>query len=134
MAFQIEYQRKAAYESLASGITIETVLRHRNLETSCQAKIDTGSEVCLFARTYAEALEIDIKSGYRETFSTLAGNLTAYAHEIELETLGLRFQSYIYFAESYSIHRNLLGRQGWLQLVLLGLDDYNNELYLSPIN
>jgi hypothetical protein len=134
MPFQIEYQRKASYESLTSGITIEAILRHGNLETACQAKIDTGSEVCLFARTYADSLELDVESGYREIFSTLAGNVIAYAHEIELETLGLRFQSYVYFAENYSIRRNLLGRQGWLQLVLLGLNDYNNELYLSPNN
>jgi hypothetical protein len=134
MPFQIEYQRKASYESLTSGITIEAILRHGNLETSCEAKIDTGSEVCLFARTYADSLELDVESGYREVFSTLAGNVIAHAHEIELETLGLRFQSYVYFAENYSIRRNLLGRQGWLQLVLLGLNDYNNELYLSPNN
>jgi hypothetical protein len=134
MPFQIEYQRKASYESLTSGITIEAILRHGNLETSCEAKIDTGSEVCLFARTYADSLELDVESGYREVFTTLAGNVIAYAHEIELETLGLRFQSYVYFAENYSIRRNLLGRQGWLQLVLLGLNDYNNELYLSPNN
>ena len=65
-------------------------------------------------------------------FSTLGGNVTAYAHEIELETVGLRFQSYVYFAESYAVRRNLLGRRGWLQLVQLGLDDYHNELYLNP--
>lgn len=99
-----------------------------------RGKIDTGAQVCLFARTLADFLAIDVQSGYRETFSTLAGSLVAYAHEIDLETLGLRFQSYIYFAESYSVQRNLLGRQGWLQLVTLGLNDYDSELYLSPNN
>ena len=90
-----------------------------------------GAEVCLFQREIAESLEIDVESGFREKFSTLAGGITAYAHEVELETLGLRFQSYVYFAESYAIQRNLLGRQGWLQLVTLGLNDYKSELYLS---
>jgi hypothetical protein len=37
----------------------------------------------------------------------------------------------VYFAESYSIRRSLLGRQGWLQLVLLGLDDYNSAAILG---
>ena len=132
MAFQLEYQRKAIYESVESGITIEAILRHGNLETACQAKVDTGSQVCLFRRTFADALEIDVESGYREVFSTLAGSIVSYAHEVELETLGLRFQSYVYFAESYALRRNLLGRQGWLQLVMLGVNDYNRELYLSP--
>lgn len=134
MAFQLEFQRKGKYESLASGITIEAILRYGNLETVCQAKVDTGAQVCLFSRAFADSLDIDVESGYREVFSTLGGNVTAYAHEIELETLGLRFQSYVYFAESYAVRRNLLGRQGWLQLVMLGLNDYGNELYLSPNN
>jgi len=77
-------------------------------------------------------LDIDVESGYREEFSTLGGGIIAYALEVELETLGLRFQSYVYFAESYAVKRNLLGRQGWLQLIKLGLDDYKSELYLSP--
>ncbi len=132
MAFPVEYQRRATYESLASGITIEAILRYGNLETACEAKVDTGSQVCLFGRSFADALDIDVESGYREVFSTLAGGLVAYGHEVELETLGLRFQSYVYFAESYAVRRNLLGRQGWLQLMMLGLNDYNSELYLSP--
>ncbi len=107
-------------------------MRYGYLETFCLAKVDTGAEFCLFERTFADSLEIDVENGYREKFSTLGGGLSAYGHEIELETLGLRFQSYVYFAESYEIKRNLLGRQGWLQLVKLGLDDYRSELYLSP--
>lgn len=88
----------------------------------------------MFERELADTLEIDVESGYREKFLTLAGGIIGYAHEIELETFGLRFHSYVYFAESYSVHRNLLGRQGWLQLILLGLDDYNSTLYLNPNN
>ena len=130
MAFLIEYQKKSHYESLTTGITVETVLRYGGLETICDAKIDTGSQVCLFGRGFADSLDIDVESGYREIFSTLTGKIVAYAHEVELETLGLRLQSYVYFPESYDIRRNLLGRQGWLQLVTLGLDDYNSELYL----
>jgi|GEM_PF-490072 len=134
MTFQIDFQKKEIYKSLETGITIDAILRYGNLETICHAKIDTGSQVCLFERGAAEYLEIDVESGYKENFSTLAGVVVAYAHEIELETLGLRFQSYVYFAESYAMRRNLLGRQGWLQLITLGLDDYNSELYLNPNN
>lgn len=131
MTYQVEYQHKARYKSLAYGITIETILRSGGLETSCDAKVDTGAEVCLFERSVADTLDIEVESGYRERFSTLAGGVIGYAHPIELETVGLRFQTYVYFAESYSVRRSLLGRQGWLQLVRLGLDDYHSELYLS---
>lgn len=132
MSFPIDFQKKTIYPSLDIGITIEAVLRYGNLQTECSAKVDTGAQSCIFERGVADALEIDVETGFRENFSTLGGGIFAYAHEIELETLGLRFQSYVYFAESYAVNRNLLGRQGWLQLVRLGLDDYKSEIYLSP--
>lgn len=99
---------------------------------SLNAKLDTGSEYCLFKREYGEALGIEVGTGYQQNLSTLAGGLTAYGHFVELETLGLKFDSLVYFAADYSLNRNLLGRQGWLQLIKLGLDDYKNEIYISP--
>lgn len=132
MTFSIEFEKKAVYKSVETGITIEAILRYGNTQANCDAKIDTGAESCLFARDIADILEIEVESGYRERFSTLGGGIFAYAHEVELETLGLRFQSYVYFAENYEVKRNLLGRSGWLQLVMLGLNDYKNEIYLSP--
>jgi len=132
MTFPIDFQKKETYPSLDVGITIRAILRYGNLQTGCAAKIDTGAQFCLFERGVADDLEIDVEGGYREKFSTLGGGVVAYAHEVELETLGLRFQSYVYFADSYAVNRSLLGRQGWLQLVKLGLDDYRSELYLSP--
>jgi hypothetical protein len=131
MPFPIEFEKKQIYDSLKTGITIDVILRDGNQEQLCPAKIDTGSEVCLFSRALADLLEIDVESGYREIFSTLAGDLIAYQHELELEALGLRFQSKIYFAESYAVRRNLLGRRGFLQLVTFGLNDYDCELYLN---
>jgi len=131
MSFSIEFQKKQIYDSLKTGITIDVILRYGNQEQSCPGKVDTGSEICLFSRALADLLDIDVESGYREVFSTLAGDLIAFQHELELETLGLRFQSTVYFAESYAVRRNLLGRRGWLQLVTLGLNDYDCELYLG---
>ena len=60
-----------------------------------------------FSLLTSNNLEIDVESGYRGKFSTLGGGIFAYAHEIELETLGLRFQSNVYFAESCAVSRNL---------------------------
>ncbi len=132
MPFILEFQEKRTYDSLKTGITIDVILRYGNLEQICPAKIDTGAEVCIFSRTLADFLEIELESGYREVFSTLAGELIAFQHEIEFETLGLQFQTKVYFAEDYAVHRNLLGRHGFLQFVKIGLDDYASELYLSP--
>ncbi|HSK74759.1 MAG TPA: aspartyl protease family protein [Pyrinomonadaceae bacterium] len=83
MTFSIDFQKREIYESLDAGITINAILRYGHLETFCEAKIDTGSQVCLFSRILADALEIDVESGYRKSFSTLGGGVFAYAHEVE---------------------------------------------------
>ena len=131
MPFQLSFTRREAYSSLASGINLETTLRFGGLFINCDAKVDTGAEVCLFQRAIAEALEIPIENGNRMRLETLTGVLTAYGHEVVLEVLGLRLQTVVYFAESSEVRRNLLGRQGWLQLIKLGIVDHDSELYLG---
>jgi len=132
MNHQLEFATKHIYDSRQVGITIKATLRRNALFAVCDAKIDTGAELCLFAREFGEELDIEIEAGYRQNLSTLSGDLVAYGHAIEFETLGLRFESTVYFAEDYAVKRNLLGRQGWLQLIKLGLDDYRSEIYISP--
>ena len=132
MSFPIDFQKNATYNSLKSGITIETTLRFGDLEAKCLSKSDIGADFCLFGRSIAEDLEIEIETGYRQTFSTLAGGLVAFGHNIKLETVGLRFESYVYFADSYSINRNLLGREGWLRLIKFGVIDNESQIFLSP--
>lgn len=134
MNYQVNYSVKEIYDSRKVGITIKTVLRRNGLSVISRAKIDTGAEFCLFARELGEELELEIENGYRKNLSTLGGNLTAFGHNVELETLGLKFDSLVYFAADHALNRNLLGRTGWLQLVRLGLDDYRNEIYISPNN
>lgn len=132
MSYQLEFAVKHIYDSRKIGITVKAILRRGNAYAVCDAKIDTGSDFCLFGREFAEELDIEVETGYRQNLSTLAGGLAAYGHDIELETLGLTFDTFVYFAEDYAIKRNLLGRRGWLQLIKLGLDDYGSKIYISP--
>ena len=83
----------------------------------------------LFASLMDITIESD-ESGYRETFSTLSGGEIGHTQQIELETLGLCFQSYVYFAESYAVNQNPLGRQVCVQLITLGLNDFESTIYL----
>jgi hypothetical protein len=106
-------------------------LHYGELEIICDAKIDTGWQICLFEREIGEYLNIEIESGLKCELATLAGNLIAFGHEITLETLGLTFNTFVYFPLSYSVQRNILGRHGWLQLIRLGIVDYDSEIYLS---
>lgn len=131
MPFELSFSCREQYNSLTTGINLETTLRFGDLFINCDAKVDTGAEVCLFQRAIGEALDIPIENGIEKRLETLTGVLTAYGHEVVLEVLGLQIQTVVFFAESGEVRRNLLGRQGWLQLIRLGIVDYDSELYLS---
>jgi hypothetical protein len=64
-------------------------------------------------------------------FSTVAGNFRAYGHELTLAVLGIQVHAVVYFYENPNINRNVLGRNGWLNRVRLGLVDYDSMVYLS---
>ena len=130
----LNFAVKHIYDSREVGITIETTLRIGDVFVGCDAKIDTGSEFCLFGREFGEQLGLEIESGFEKNLITLSGNLKAFGHNVELETLGLKFDTFVYFAADYALNRNLLGRQGWLQLIKFGLDDYRSEIFISPNN
>jgi hypothetical protein len=133
MPYQLNFAKRQTYDSLEVGITIETILRYGTKQAVCAAKVDTGAHSCIFEREVGERLGLDIESGYQKPFGTLTGSFVAFGHEVVLETLGLVFDTMVYFPQEYGIRRNLLGRQGWLQAVRLGLVDYDCEIYLSRL-
>lgn len=96
------------------------------------AKVDTGADHCVFERGFAEALLIEVEGGMPLTFSTVAGEFRAYGHELTLAVLGVEVQALVYFYENPNFTRNVLGRNGWLNRVRLGLVDYDSVVYLSP--
>ncbi|MGE0129389.1 MAG: hypothetical protein AB7U82_15030 [Blastocatellales bacterium] len=133
MAHSLTFNLRHQYSSLENGIYVQTVLVYGDKTAFCRAKIDTGSEVCLFQRDLADMLSIEVESGYRKEFSTLtSGGLIAYGHSVTLQTLGLEFDAFVYFAAEHGLPRNILGREGWLQNVRLAVVDYDAEIYLSP--
>jgi hypothetical protein len=132
MPFPITFDIQQVYSSTEEGITIPTVLILGNITVSFQAKIDPGAEVCFFQREIGEELGIDIESGDRIRLGSLTGgSLIAFGHPVTLHTLGLEFDSVVYFAVDYGLERNLLGRVGWLQKVRLAIIDYDSTVYLG---
>lgn len=97
----------------------------------CEAKIDTGSTFCLFARKRGEELGLDIESGIRRTVGTVTGTFTVYLHELSLSVANLDFDALVGFAEDDTFQRDVLGRRGFLEQVILGLTDYEGKLYLN---
>ncbi len=132
MPFTITFDIRQQYRSLDEGITIETALISGKHVSLFQAKLDPGAQVCLFQREIGEQLEIDIESGHPIRLGSLTGgSLTAFGHSVTLHTLGVEFDSVVYFAADYGLERNLLGREGWLQKVRLAIIDYDSTIYLS---
>lgn len=131
MSFPLNFTQRFQYDSLESGITLETILRFGNKEFQGKAKVDTGAQYCLFAREIGELLGIEVESGIRRDLGTLRGAITTFGHEVTLGTLGLFFDTTVYFAKDERLPRNLLGRTGWLTLLRLAIIDYDAEIYLS---
>lgn len=75
--------------------------------------------------------DLDVEAGLPKRLSSLGGPIDCFGHEVTLETAGLSFQSIVYFAKYPNLPRNILGRQGWLRNLKLGLVDYENKLYLG---
>lgn len=131
MPINLTFSHHVLYDDSVEGINLEVVLHYGEEAATCSAKVDTDAQVCLFEREIGEGLGIDIESGHRIRLRTLTGTLTAFGHEITLQTAGLTFYTVVYCPITHNLQRNLLGRQGWLRLIRLGLVDYDNALYLS---
>lgn len=58
------------------------------------------------------------------------GSFLAYGHAVTLSVSDFDFDMVAYFAADESFNRNVLGRHGFLDRVLIGLDDYAGKLYL----
>ena len=132
MPHRLTFATLMTYDSRLEGITIEARLVFGTQSVICQAKIDTGGQVCLFMREIAEMLGIAVETGHRYILNTLAGSLIAYGHTVTLHTLRMEVDSLIYFPGDYGLPRNLLGREGWLRKIRLAIVDYDSALYLSP--
>ncbi len=130
MANYLSFVNVYHYSGDESGITLPVVLHHEGLSFITSAKVDTGSEVCLFSREVGEDLGLIIEDGMPLELNSLGGTVEAFGHEVLLQTVDVAFTSVVYFSK-YPVRRNLLGRQGWLRQLRIAIVDYDNMLYLS---
>jgi hypothetical protein len=128
---QLEFARVHSYPSTRAGISVPVVLKSGSEVIDLLAWVDTGASNCLFERKHAELLNLEIEAGDRRTFRTATGGVDAFGHVVELQVLGLTFESMVYFFADERINKNLLGRAGWLDRVRLGLVDHDGQLYLA---
>ena len=134
MAHQLNFERLIHYDAGDLGVTVDVALKLFQRTVSFPAKVDTGSSHCIIERKHGEALGLPIESGLLQPISTVTGRFITYGHQITLCVADFEFDSMIYFAADPSVTRNVLGRHGWLDRVVLGLVDYEGKLLLSRYN
>jgi len=128
MSHQLTFQHLLLYDPAKEGITVDLQLRLDSKAASVEAKIDTGASYCIFQRKVGESLGLDIESGLPLKISTVTGSFLAFGHTVTLSLLDYNFDS---FAVSESFPRNVLGRHGWLELLIV---DYDGKLFLNSYN
>jgi hypothetical protein len=130
----LSFRTSYGYDLKQLGITVPVFLICGGVRIELHAKVDTGASACIFARGYGELLGLPIESGTPEYFGTATGRFKAYGHSVTLSVLGFEFDSEVYFAESPSYNRDVLGCQGWLDRIRIGLVDYEGKLLVSDYN
>lgn len=131
MAYHLSFDRMVSYDSGHPGISFTVELRIGQFGLSVPVKVDTGSTHCLFTETVGRELGIEIGTGEPLTINTVTGSFRSYGHWVTLFSEGFEFDSMLFFAADQSLGRNVLGRFGWLDRMIIGINDYDGKLYLS---
>lgn len=134
MSYQLSFTQLVNYDAGQPSITVPVTLSVSQTRVDCDAKIDTGSSNCIFARNLGEELGLDIETGLRLLVGTVTGTFVAYLHEVNLSLASFEFSGLIAFAEDKEFRRNVLGRRGFIEQTTLGLVDYEGKLYLGRYN
>jgi len=131
MAYTLSFESLHKYDLKESGIDVPVELRLGSNEIRLAAKLDTGASLCIFQRAYGESLGLNIESGLEQEVGTANSTFVTYGHEITLACLDLEVNLVAYFAKEHTIKRNVLGREGWLNRIRVGLIDHDGELYVN---
>ncbi len=134
MSYQLTFDRRLNYDAGQAGITLDVTLRLSRDEVACETKVDTGSTFSIFARKVGEDLGLGIEDGIKQLVGTVTGSFVVYLHEVTLSALGFELDALVGFAADETFQRNVLGRRGFLDQTVLGMVDYEGQLYLSRYN
>lgn len=133
MKHRLDFSHLIAYDTGQPGISISVKISVYDRSTVFIAKLDTGATDCIFNRKYGEQIGLNIESGRPLEISTAIGPFQTFQHWVTLSALDYDFDVPVCFAVEEFFNRNVLGRIGFLNQVLLGLNDYEGKLYLSSL-
>jgi len=91
MPHQLSFDFAYRYPDDDAGITIPVILQYGELSTPTTAKVDCGSELCLFSNETAQRLGISVDEGIPIVLDSLGGPLDAYGHEVSCRYSGWPF-------------------------------------------
>ncbi len=131
MKYDFSFEKLITYDTRKAGISLNVELQLGESSIILEAKIDTGSTHCIFERKYGEKLGFDVEAGEPQWIGTSVGPFLTFGHWVTLMTDDFVFDSMVFFAKDENINRNVLGRHGWLDRVIIGINDYDGKLYLS---
>lgn len=129
---ELSFDTSYDYSGSRIGIEVPIILRCSGCETGLLAKVDTGADYCIFNRSHAEELGIDVETGNRIPIATTTGHFYAWGHAVTMECLGLTIDTTVYFAEPPEFPRNVVGRAGWLTKFRIAIIDHDSQLFASP--
>lgn len=128
---RLAFTHRHSYAARDTSIALPIALRSGANVVDLVASLDTGASHCLFESAYATELGLDLTNGVLKRFRTANSNFDTFGHEVEIDALGIRTHSLVYFFAEPSIVKNVLGRGGWLDRVRLGVVDHDRTLYLA---
>jgi len=128
----VEFDLEHLYpDDPTGGIVLSVELQAGN-STRLLAHVDTGAANCLFQSDYADLLGLTLTERIPKNFSPAGGgSIIAYGHQVTIKVLDHTVESIVYFTDHPQFTRNVLGRQGWLHHLKLGLIQYESKLYLG---
>jgi hypothetical protein len=126
----LSFAARFSYDASKSGIQVPVALSAGDRRVRTEAKVDTGASVCVFQREHGEALGIPIEAGEPITILTATGVFETFRHTVVVESCGLELVVPVHFPK-YAFGRNILGRRGWIDVLRLGIVDYDGALYVS---
>ncbi|CAN5566575.1 hypothetical protein BH10ACI2_BH10ACI2_17340 [soil metagenome] len=131
MAYRLDFEKLVPYNRDEPGISVGVEVRTEDHSSLFEAKINTGAAICVFERRIGEELGIDIELGEPLIIGTATGTFRAFGHRVTLVIEDYEFDSEVYFNEHAGFSRNILGRHGLLDRLIVGINDFDGKLYLS---
>ncbi len=88
MAESIDFVKSFIYDAGQTGINVPVEIKLSGKVAAFDAKIDTGSTNCIFARKFGEEIGIEIENGLPKRIRTVREIFLTYEHAITLSVLG----------------------------------------------